>query len=52
VDYTSVKNTLIQSWSYKTLAVTKRHKNHLSLCLYVDAQIVIKILKKEKTKKF
>jgi len=30
VDYTSVKKKLIQSWRYKTLAVIKRHKNHLS----------------------
>jgi len=30
VDYTSVKEKLIQSWRYKTLAVIKRHKNHLS----------------------
>jgi len=33
VDYTSVKNILIQSWRYKTLAVIMRHKNHLSLSL-------------------
>jgi len=25
------KKKLIQSWRYKTLAVIKRHKNHLSL---------------------
>jgi len=30
VDYTSVKEKFIQSWRYKTLAVIKRHKNHLS----------------------
>jgi len=26
-----VKEKLIQSWRYKTLAVIKRHENHLSL---------------------
>jgi len=32
VDYgTSVKEKLLQSWRYKTLAVIKRHKNPLSL---------------------
>jgi len=31
VDYKSIKETLIHSRRYKTLAVTKRHKNHLSL---------------------
>jgi len=31
VDYTSTKAKLSQSWRYKTLAVTKRHKNNLSL---------------------
>jgi len=31
VDCTSVKHILIQSWRYKTLAVIKRHKKHLSL---------------------
>jgi len=30
VHYTSVKNVLIPSWRFKTLAVMKRHKNHLS----------------------
>jgi len=30
VDFTSVKVKLLQSWCYKTLAVIKRHKNHLS----------------------
>jgi len=30
VDYTSAKVKLIQSCRYKTLAVIKRHKNHLS----------------------
>jgi len=35
MDYTSVKNVLIQFWRYKTLAVIKRHKNHLSLSLTV-----------------
>jgi len=33
VDYTSQKKKLLQSWRYKTLAVIKRHKNHLSLFL-------------------
>jgi len=31
VDYTSVKEKLIQSWRCKTIADIKRHKNHLSL---------------------
>jgi len=31
VDYTSAKVKLIQTWRYKTLAVIKRHKHHLSL---------------------
>jgi len=35
VDYTSVKEKIIQSWRYKTLAVIKRHKNHLSLSLFI-----------------
>jgi len=30
VDYTSMKEKLLQSWRYKTLAVIKRNKNHLS----------------------
>jgi len=30
VDYTSAKVKSIQSWRYKTLAVIKRHQNHLS----------------------
>jgi len=30
LNYTSVKNILIQSWRYKTLAVIKRHKKHLA----------------------
>jgi len=30
VDYTSVKNIIIQSWGCKSLEVIKRHKNHLS----------------------
>jgi len=30
VDYMSTKEKLIHSWRYKTLAVIKRHKNHLS----------------------
>jgi len=34
VHYTPVKENLIQSWSYKTLAVIKRHKKHLSLSFY------------------
>jgi len=33
VDYTSAKFKLIQSWRYKTLAVIKRHRNHLTLSL-------------------
>jgi len=33
VDYTSAKVKLIQSWRYKTLAVIKRHKSHLSFYL-------------------
>jgi len=35
VDYTSVKEKLLQSWRYKTLAVIKRHKNHLSFHLSI-----------------
>jgi len=31
MDYTSTTVKLIQSWHCKTLAVIKRHKNHLSL---------------------
>jgi len=31
VDYTSVKEILLQSLRFKTLAVIKRHENHLSL---------------------
>jgi len=31
VDYTSAKEKIIQFWRCKTLAVIKRHKNHLSL---------------------
>jgi len=34
VDYTSVKEKLLQSWCYKTLEVIKRHKKHISLCLF------------------
>jgi len=34
VDYTSVKVKLIQPWRYKTLAVIKRHKNHLSFYFF------------------
>jgi len=30
-----VKEKLIQSWRYKTLAVIKRHKNHLSLFIFL-----------------
>jgi len=33
MDYTSVKEKLIQSWRYQTLAVIKHHKNHLSFSL-------------------
>jgi len=33
VNYTLAKEKLIQSWRYKTLAVIKCHKNHLSLSL-------------------
>jgi len=33
MDYTSVKDKLIQSWHYKTLTVIKRHKSlSLSIC--------------------
>jgi len=31
MDYTSVKEKLLQSWRYNTSAVIKRHKSHLSL---------------------
>jgi len=35
MDYTYVKNILIQSWRYKTIAVIKRDKNHLSLSFFI-----------------
>jgi len=38
VDNTSVKNVLIQSWRYKTLAVLKRHKSHLLIFIYEQEQ--------------
>jgi len=39
VDYTSANVKLIQSWRYKTLAVVKRHKIHLSLSFFRDGTI-------------
>jgi len=40
VDYTLVKVKLLQSWRYKTLAVIKRHKKHLSLSYILLSFIV------------
>jgi len=37
-----VKEKLLQSWRYKTLAVIKRHKNHSYLLLFVFAEITSK----------
>jgi len=41
VDFTSVKEKLLQTWRYKTLAVIKRHKNHLFFC---DAKELVNCL--------
>jgi len=41
VDCTLVKEKLILSWRYKTLAVIKRHKNHLSLCIILPLSKVV-----------
>jgi len=43
VDYTSAIEKLNQLWRYKTLAVIKRHKNHLSFNAFVASRAYLEI---------